>query len=861
MPTDVISSIAKTGSPDYSTPQAWEDAKPANLVTADQRWIGEVQDTGTYTSSFAKILTVAGSTTDSTRYAILRCAAGASFRDKVGFRSTAFYYSAANGVTFEGTGPGYGGVVDINESYFRLEGIQVRNTLTTSQSSTIACLPSITNIRIEDCIVVGACAESPGGTAVIKIGGQVINTLVIQLSTAGAGVRWTGFGVYETYGCTVVAPNGSSSFGDATVSQNCAIFGFASAGISAGSDYNASDLTLGVGSNNQNALTQSAQFTTPGTDYHPLSSGALKNNGVANATYTPDDIAGATRSATPTIGAVEVLTPDYTLSGPSGGNINAASTNFSVDLGAHTETVTLVSDKAGTWTPANVTGPGVKTLTFTPSAGGVHTITPSDSGSLLDPPVLTYTVIPLAVNRLLLKGNLGRFDATVAGSTPADGAATKRWEDQSGEAMHFTEGTNAPTRHDAGVNSQPSLLFTAASTQHLNRTHAAAAALNTLQAGSFSIVAVVDFALSGAVQTVLSKISDGDAASPAMRFGIDTNGVVCRGDVDDFPTTIPTDIPATTLQGRAGGEPLVLCYTFARTSASTGTESFYINGNLASQRTGGVPVVNATADWIIGATFLSSAYGNALNSDLAYLALYDTALSIGTELVDAQEAARVYAGTPAFQVYESGVRIVGVGDSIMYGQESTGGLNATNQLRTLLGRDLMIQNSGISGDRLPNAMNRSKYDAQSTLNILLIHYGSNNITLDGDSAAAVYASLKLFVANARAQGFDYIGYWTPPHRGDADAGDITRMNDYNDLCLAGIGVDLDVDAVWSLWDHADLQNTADTTYYAADTIHFNNAGYLLMASMAQSDVQGWLPALPSSGGTAAMLSIGLRIGI
>ncbi len=73
MPTDVIKTIGQTSSPitpDYSTLQAWEDASPANLVTADQRWIGECLDQGTFTGA----LTISGTTVDATRYTILRCA-------------------------------------------------------------------------------------------------------------------------------------------------------------------------------------------------------------------------------------------------------------------------------------------------------------------------------------------------------------------------------------------------------------------------------------------------------------------------------------------------------------------------------------------------------------------------------------------------------------------------------------------------------------------------------------------------------------------------------------------------------------------------------------------------------------------
>lgn len=84
MPTDIINSIGATGR-DYSTIAAWESASPVTgssatgqgLVAADERWIGEMYDDAS--PSFTENITITGATTDSTRYRILRAAAGEAY--------------------------------------------------------------------------------------------------------------------------------------------------------------------------------------------------------------------------------------------------------------------------------------------------------------------------------------------------------------------------------------------------------------------------------------------------------------------------------------------------------------------------------------------------------------------------------------------------------------------------------------------------------------------------------------------------------------------------------------------------------------------------------------------------------------
>lgn len=88
-----------------------------------------------------------------------------------------------------------------------------------------------------------------------------------------------------------------------------------------------------------------------------------------------------------------------TLSGPSGGVVSVASSNFTVGAnGAITGTVTVTPSDGGdggTFTPTSVaisSGTPTATFTYTPASTGVKTISISDDGGLTDASSISYTV-------------------------------------------------------------------------------------------------------------------------------------------------------------------------------------------------------------------------------------------------------------------------------------------------------------------------------------------------------------------------------------------------------------------------------------------------------------------------------------
>jgi len=88
----------------------------------------------------------------------------------------------------------------------------------------------------------------------------------------------------------------------------------------------------------------------------------------------------------------------YTFTGPTSGNVNAASTNFTLTPnGTFTGTITPATDGSGSFSPSSLTWTaesGGKTCTYTPTstAGSPHTLSVTDDGGLTDPASIDYAV-------------------------------------------------------------------------------------------------------------------------------------------------------------------------------------------------------------------------------------------------------------------------------------------------------------------------------------------------------------------------------------------------------------------------------------------------------------------------------------
>jgi lysophospholipase L1-like esterase len=164
-------------------------------------------------------------------------------------------------------------------------------------------------------------------------------------------------------------------------------------------------------------------------------------------TYTPTSTTGSphTLSVTDDGGLTDPSSIDYTvnaatatsytMTGPTSGLINVASTDFTLTPnGNFTGVITPASDGAGTFTPTSRTWSGdasAKTFTYTPTsvAGSPHTISSSDDGGLTDPATIDY-----AVSSNLTAGAVGCVDADTttinmlsAAATGGTGSKTYQW--------------------------------------------------------------------------------------------------------------------------------------------------------------------------------------------------------------------------------------------------------------------------------------------------------------------------------------------------------------------------------------------------------------------------------------------------
>lgn len=140
-----ISSIGTGGT--YTTIQAWEDACPADITAAgtNEDWIGELKNQEFVLTS---TLTINGMTTDATHRVILRCEAGASFRDNASKTTNKLTYNSS-----------YGACVKLNVGYVSLlasnsKHITLSNIMFLSISNT-AVFDTYINGIIDSCIVVG----------------------------------------------------------------------------------------------------------------------------------------------------------------------------------------------------------------------------------------------------------------------------------------------------------------------------------------------------------------------------------------------------------------------------------------------------------------------------------------------------------------------------------------------------------------------------------------------------------------------------------------------------------------------------------------------------------------------------------
>lgn len=307
MATTITKTIGATSSPttpDYSTLQSWEDALPANLVSADELHVGECLNQGVF-SSTSTLLTIGGQTTDSTRYVHLKCATGASFADNASVRSNALYYNESNGVavSFTDTGTGGTAAIIVSTNYTRITGLQIKNIGSGSQKGISV---SGTNVLVDSCLIDRQGGGTYNSQNVSGNGTTVVNSLLYNdRYLVDHNISFFGCTLRRLANSHVIDTYSSPTF------KNCALFngdGSDMDGKNTGTyNYCATNASsFPAGANNTTSLTLANQFENSSTDFRAKSTGGLQA-GTPDSTNTPDDITGLARDATtPWIGCWEV---------------------------------------------------------------------------------------------------------------------------------------------------------------------------------------------------------------------------------------------------------------------------------------------------------------------------------------------------------------------------------------------------------------------------------------------------------------------------------------------------------------------------------------------------------------------------
>ena len=324
MPTVQTKSIG-TSSRDYTTLALFEAAIPANLVTADEQWIGELYNDTEFAPS--GLTTFTSHTTDATRDIIVRPATGEGFADHVDATTNPLGYDQTKGVGFKTTF-NYDELIQITNScdFMTVQGLQAD------------CKEGFILVSGSDNIVKDNIARAEGNyydDGVITVNaGSAVNNMVYVDAVSGTGISLgVSAGTTRTVNNTIVYPTGQTTstgngiktyYGSGHTVTNNLILGFANAvllnggsGVAAGSDKNITDdstLATGVTGTTSVVFADQIENTAISTFDGRIKTGSdAIEAGDREASDTDDlDIIGQARSTTvPDVGCWE-LAPGVT---------------------------------------------------------------------------------------------------------------------------------------------------------------------------------------------------------------------------------------------------------------------------------------------------------------------------------------------------------------------------------------------------------------------------------------------------------------------------------------------------------------------------------------------------------------------
>lgn len=197
-----------------------------------------------------------------------------------------------------------------------------------------------------------------------------------------------------------------------------------------------------------------------------------------------------------------------------------------------------------------------------------------------------------------------------------------------------------------------------------------------------------------------------------------------------------------------------------------------------------------------------------------------------------------------FKVYScAGVTtLVCEGDSLTLGTGATNGLSYPSQLWTLRGGVMSDApfNFGVSGQTIATSVTNvakvdNLYNAANAKNVAILWSGINDVA-NGVAAATVYNNIASWCTGRKALGFKVV-VCTLPACGTLTGAQETVRQTVNASIVSNAATIANGLADLAANSHFDAQaDTADTTYYNADTVHLTNAGYGIVAGIISAAI-------------------------
>jgi hypothetical protein len=375
-PLEVVSIVAPSGG-DYTSLSAWESGEQADLVTADEKHVAEIQ--GDWSGGPDTVgVTISGWTMDSDHRVTIRTdsanRAGAKW-------DAARYVLQSAGAQCINIGSG---------NWVNLDGLQVRNTRNATFTRTIYLNQGTgREVNISNCFVVGEYAQAGnvlvynnfinGGDQVTKVWNTIVTYLDLQSSNGQGVYCQTASGWY--YNCLAYnTDDGFKRNGGASYVKNCIAANNPNSGFYnwlTGSDYNTSSDATAPGANSQTNVTPI--FIDPANlDFRlsPYDAIAQGNGTSLYAEGITTDIEGTSRgtasATTFDIGAHHQTQTTRTIK-PSGGDytsLSAWEAGEQQDLVANNKSAT--AEISGDWSG----GPDTTNLSVDGwTVDSIHTIT------------------------------------------------------------------------------------------------------------------------------------------------------------------------------------------------------------------------------------------------------------------------------------------------------------------------------------------------------------------------------------------------------------------------------------------------------------------------------------------------------